>query len=502
MEALVIFLASWFALVGLIYLINRKAVKYFVAIYWKSEKLVKYVEKFTEKFSFVPLRLYLAIVVALFLIPVFLAIPFIRPTGETLFLQGFLYMLVSGTVNALQYLYSGASVEVAAARSAGVTPIIPGVTLPWDQLPYLAVAIVIGVVAHELMHGYAALRYGIPVKSVGAFSLFYVISGAFVEPDEEKFKNATTEAKVAVLASGVAINVVIAIIAMLIGLVGAWAGLQGAVLGTSAYGLSPGDRILAISGCGIDEKVYTPDDFINKINALAGLGPLMGVGVNATCKPGDKVVLTVGRGFQTFSVEVDYSEFTTSPRILWLYTDGSLYKGGVREGDVVKRVEGCGVEQDIATSGQLLSALQQIRNNCGAGEVVKFVVEREGQTYTLNVTLVEKGGRVYFGLGPGSLPAYGIHEGQITRQELYNTDFTRFIFWLIIVNYGLAIINALPIHPLDGGQLFATVVQKKLGERRGRVVVNAVTWLLASMLIFNIALGLLGEQYRILQSLR
>ena len=502
MDAWIIFLASWFAVVGIIYLINKKAVRYFIAIYWKSEKPVVYVEKFTKKFSFVPRRLYLIVVVVLFLLPVFLVIPFIRPTGEILLLQGFIQILVGGTINALQYLISGASVEAAAARSAGVMPIIPGLTLPWDQLPYIAVAIVVGVVAHELMHGYAALRYGIPIRAVGVFSLFYFLSGAFVEPEEEKFKKATTEAKVAVLASGVAINVVIAIVAMLIGLAGAWAGLQGAVLGTSAYGLSPGDRVVAISGCGLDERVYSPDDFIDKVNIIAGLGPLMGISTNATCRPGDKVVITAMRGLERFSVEVDYTTFITTPRILWLYTDGSLYRSGVREGDVVKKVVGCGVDQEVTSSGQLLEILQQIRRNCGSGEVVKFVVDRGGETLVINVTLIEKDGRVYFGLGLGSLPIYGVHEGHVTRQELYNTDFTRLIFWLVVINYGLAVINALPIYPLDGGQLFATLLQRRLGEKRGRAVINLVTWALVFMLSFNIALGLLGEQYRIFQALR
>lgn len=71
-----------------------------------------------------------------------------------------------------------------------------------------------------------------------------------------------------------------------------------------------------------------------------------------------------------------------------------------------------------------------------------------------------------------------------------------------MVNYGLAVLNALPIYPLDGGQLLAAVVQRRLGEKNGKVVVEAVTWALAAMLVFNIALGVLGEQYRVLQSIR
>ena len=502
MDALVIFLASWFVLVGLVYLLNKQSVRYFLAIYWKSEKLVGFVKKFTEIFSFIPLRFYTVAVLLLFLAPVFLVIPFIRPDGHVQWLQGFIYMLVGGTVHAVKKLLGGASVGEAAAQSAGVTPIIPGVTLPWDQLPYFAVAVATAVVLHELMHGYAALRYGIPVKSVGVFSFLYVLSGAFVEPDEESFKKAGTEAKVAVLASGVAINVVLALSAMLLGVLGASLGLQGAVFGVEAYGVKPGDRVLGIWGCGMQEKVYTPDDFLTKINVLAGMGPLMGIDKVVDCKPGDKVTLEVGSWFSRYTVEVDYSEFITSPKILWLYTDGSLYLAGVRPGDVVKRIEGCGVATDILSGGHLLSVLREIRDRCRAGDIVKVVVERNGTLITLNMSLVERSGRVYFGLGPSSLPMLGYDEGPIRREQLYNTDFTKLIFWLIVVNYGLAVLNALPIYPLDGGQLIAALVQRKLGEKNGKVVIDVITWAFVAILVFNIALGVLGEQYKVLQSIR
>ena len=502
MDGLLALAISWFVLVGIVYLLNRSAVRYFLAIYWKSERLVRYVEAFTRRLSFVPLRAYLVVALTLFAVPVFVAIPFVRPDGQVQILWGFLYMLVGGTLNALGALFRGAPPEEAAARSAGVTPIIPGVTLPWDQLPYMAVAVAVGVVLHELMHGYAALRYGIPVRSVGVFSLFYILSGAFVEPDEEQFKKANTEAKLAVLASGVAVNVVVALSAMLLGVAGAWAGLQGAVFGVPAYGVQPGDRVIGIHGCGLQDAVYTPDDLLTKLNVLAGLGPLMGINKTVNCKPGDKVTLVAASWLHRYEVTLDYTSFTTPPRINWLYTDGSLYLGGVRPGDVVTRIEGCGRTWETPTSGQLLSAVIETRAVCRAGDSVRVYVERNGTLHVFNVTLVEKGGKIFYGLGPGSLPMIGYDAGPIKRDQLYNTDFTKLVFWLIVVNYGLAVLNALPIYPLDGGQLLAAAVQRRLGEKRGNAVVSAVTWVLAAMLIFNIALGVLGEQYRILQSIR
>ncbi|MEM1598582.1 MAG: site-2 protease family protein [Pyrobaculum sp.] len=501
MDPLLVFVASWLAVVLVVYLIKKEAVRYFIAIYYKSGRYVKHLEELTRRLSFVPLRLYLAVSLFLALLPIFFVMPFIRPDGQVQLIQGFFYMLVTGTVNAARSIIGGAPVQEAAARSAGVTPIIPGVTLPWDQLPYIAVAIVVAVALHEFMHAYAAIRYGIPVKYVGVFSFFYVISGAFVEPDEEKFKKAGVEAKAAVLASGVAANVALAGIAMVLAVVGAWAGLQGAVLGAPALGLQPGERVLEIRGCGLSEKVYTPDDFITKANVLAGLGPLIGVNRTVDCKPGDKVVIVAGGWFGRREVSVDYAEFATTPRIQWLYEDGSLYKAGVRPGDVVKKIEGCGLRVDVETSGQLLNTLLEMRGACKPGDVVKLTLQRNGTTAEVNMTLFEKNGRIYYGLGPGSLPLWGIDEG-VKRDQLYNTDFTRLMFWLIVVNYGLAVVNALPIYPLDGGQLFAALLQRLLGERRGSKVMSLLSIIVGVMLVFNLALGVLGEQYKILQSIR
>ncbi|MGC8994917.1 MAG: peptidase M50, partial [Pyrobaculum sp.] len=122
MDGLLILAVSWFVLIGIVYLLNKSAVRYFLAIYWKSEKLVRYVEVFTRRLSFVPLRAYLVVVLILFAVPVFVAIPFVRPDGQIQILWGFLYMLVGGTLNALGALFRGAPPEEAAARSAGVTP--------------------------------------------------------------------------------------------------------------------------------------------------------------------------------------------------------------------------------------------------------------------------------------------------------------------------------------------------------------------------------------------
>jgi len=496
------FIASWLAVVSAVYIANKRAVKCFVVIYWRSETLIKLVESATKRLRFLPLKVYLPLAVALFALPVFVAMPLIAPDGSVQALPGFALSLLLGTLNSAGELIRGVSVSEAAGRSAGLVPIIPGFTLPWEHVPYLALAIATAVVAHELMHGYAALRHGVRVRSVGVFSVFYIVSGAFVEPDEDSFKKCGLRAKAAILTSGVAANVALAMIIMLAGVACASLGLYGAVMSAHALGLQPGDRVVELHGCGMHERVYSPEDFLLKLNTLAGVGPLLGVSTTARCSPHDRVTLVVYRHLQKLEIAVDGTELIAAPRVLWLQPNGSLYAGGVRPGDVIKRIEGCGVSQDIGSAGELLSSVLELRERCRPGDTLRVLVERDGARVMLNITLVEHNGRAFFGLGPRSLPLLGYDEGPLSREKLRSSELSKLVFWLVVVNYSLAVLNALPVYPLDGGQLLYALLRRRFGERFSKAATGVVSAAFATMIAFNASLGVLGEQYRPLLALR
>ncbi len=96
----------------------------------------------------------------------------------------------------------------AASKHPGATPLVPGVTLP---LISGAIAVGLTVAVHELGHAVAARFHGIGVRRIGVF-LAVVIPGAFVEPDPESFERAPLKAKLEVLSSGPAFNVVTALL--------------------------------------------------------------------------------------------------------------------------------------------------------------------------------------------------------------------------------------------------------------------------------------------------
>ena len=94
----------------------------------------------------------------------------------------------------------------------GVQLVIPGVTIP---LWYGLIGLIVVMFVHELSHGFVARAENLPLKSVGLV-LFFVIPGAFVEPDEEALNKAPLLSRLRVYAAGSMGNIVTAIVTLLL----------------------------------------------------------------------------------------------------------------------------------------------------------------------------------------------------------------------------------------------------------------------------------------------
>ncbi|AKG38744.1 MAG: site-2 protease family protein [Infirmifilum sp.] len=169
-----------------------------------------------------------------------------------------------------------------------VAPIIPGVTLGLDALPYFLIAVFLTIVPHELAHAFAASAEGLPLKSTGLF-LALVFPGGFAEIDEEKLGSASLRAKLRVLSSGSSANLASFIVfALLTSLLIQPTGvlIASTIPGYPAQGiLEPNDVVIAVNGV----PTNTLQDFTR---------------VMETTKPGEAVLLTVKRGNEIKSIEV------------------------------------------------------------------------------------------------------------------------------------------------------------------------------------------------------
>ncbi|HTT35305.1 MAG TPA: site-2 protease family protein [Thermoplasmata archaeon] len=295
----------------------------------------------------------------------------------------------------------------------GLNPIIP--------IGYGIVALVVGIVLHELAHGVVARAEGIRVKSLGIL-WFVVPIGAFVEQDDDDITNAPRRRRRRVAAAGILANFVLAVIffAVAAALVSTsiapnatGAGVAGVVAGSPAANVSlvPGDIITAVNGT----PTPTNDALLSTL---------------AATRAGEVTTLSYvapsGGPARTVSV-------TLASRASYTHVASDAGKGFL------------GVSTDFLTPAQLKSVLV-FPPTSPDGALA-------GSTEWLVLPLA--------GLSPvaGTTAAYFHGTGLFAGADLGGLWIVVNIFyWLSWMNLLLGLSNALPLVPLDGGLLFRDFV--------------------------------------------
>ncbi len=96
-------------------------------------------------------------------------------------------------------------------RASPVMPLIPGVTIRTESLPWFLAAAGVVILLHELSHGIQCVVEEVPIRS-SAILLAVVTFGGAVEPDEEELEKASTTSKVRIFAAGSMANLATGII--------------------------------------------------------------------------------------------------------------------------------------------------------------------------------------------------------------------------------------------------------------------------------------------------
>jgi membrane-associated protease RseP (regulator of RpoE activity) len=299
----------------------------------------------------------------------------------------------------------------------GLNPIIP--------LGYGLVAIVVGIVLHELAHGIVARSQGVGVRSLGIL-WFIVPVGAFVEQEDQEMRDAPRRVRGRIAAAGILANFALAVlffsassllVASTVHPNATGVGVEGVVAATPAANASigAGDIITSING------TSTPTDTA-LFNALA----------NTT--PGESIVLDY---YSTQSGTIQSVRLTLAPNP---YTKGIGFLG---------------VEIAPITPGQIVGALTSPLTQSGGpftGAVTWIVLPLAGLEPVAGSTTT------FFHLsGPGA--ALGSSGFWVSVNLLY---------WLSWMNLLLGLSNALPLVPLDGGLLFRDFATSALARlRRG-----------------------------------
>lgn len=324
----------------------------------------------------------------------------------------------------------------------------PAINLPWPGInPYLPIAygwiaLFVGMVVHEVAHGVQARVAGVPVKFVGIILLIFLPIGAFVELDDKELEKSGLKKSAKSLAAGPGTNFVTAIVSLILLLFIA-SSLQPLVDGVlitqmdqegPAYmsGIMPGDIIISLNG----KSITTLDSFVKAIEPCY--------------KPGENLTLTVVR----------------------------------KQGELLNFTFTLGVNPENSSRGYMgiynyLSFRDVLENYNSA--IYRFP-SRDIMVYMVIPTLPWASASIPF--------------SEMLYKYYYSTTFLganyhyliNFLYWIWFLNFNLAIFNALPIYPLDGGIVFKFLCKKMLSEKIGEKGINVIVYTLTFFLVGLIAL--------------
>jgi len=312
-------------------------------------------------------------------------------------------------------LFSPTAHQVEVAVRA-VTPLaylgLPGIN------PYLPIvdgwlALVFAMIVHEGGHGIVARSLGLPVKDSGLLFFLIIPIGAFVDLDEEALRHARARDSGRVLAAGAGINFILGILFLL---------LLFSVVSTmtpAANGI--GVTSVVISGPAANAGIK-PGDFITAVNGTPYNDPSL-IAQASWYKPEQNVTMTVWSSGRTTLVNLTVGHNPDNSSIGFI-----------------------GVE----TVGY--SDLQSTVSTYTGSFLTRPIL------YLCIPTFPNCQGLAPFSssLSPFYTSPYG--------QSL--AALATILYWFFFINVNLAIFNALPIFPLDGGQAFRVGLT---GAARGRL---------------------------------
>jgi membrane-associated protease RseP (regulator of RpoE activity) len=324
-------------------------------------------------------------------------------------------------------LWTPAAREVTRELGPQAYLLLPGIN-PFLPIFYGWLAIIVAIAVHEGAHGVVARSRGLRVKSSGLLFFLIVPVGAFVDVDEEQLAKAKAKDSLRVLAAGVGGNIIVAIVCLLSVLV-IVGGLTPVINGVYVSEVTEG---MPAEAAGLRaEDVFVSVDNV-AIGNLEELGALL-----EARNQGDVVQVVVARGEgweDRFSTSVNLTESKEGRTVM-----------GVRVGDLM------------------------------TDERLSFYRTLNLETFSLYL--------VPPSLAPGLVPFSDSLAPFYTHWLAQWHVLANFLFWVWFVNVNVAIFNALPIYPLDGGRIFDISLKRILGRRGNEKNVSRITIMVTVALV-------------------
>ncbi|MDR0791279.1 MAG: site-2 protease family protein [Methanomassiliicoccaceae archaeon] len=451
-----------------------------------------------------------------------------------LFLMAFITFIMIMNLRIIPTAFNspGIGIEYALAIP-GLNPMLPF----W----YALLGLIIAVVIHELAHGVQTRANNMKVESMGILHCV-VPMGAFVEPNDEQIRNTSRKARSTVFAAGIAINLTVAIVLFLVmsvGLMGSMSspvGDRAAVMnitaGSPAFdsGMDPSSVILQVreEGTTVWQDVYYSDNvfydggdmktpFVFSLNKIYDIhyatkdGPenfakaYMGVFIESVVKesPAGRADIQP----KSFIVSINGEDVTSLRSFTEILSRQTPNSAPV---DVVVQKYN-GKDQPLGAPETHSIIFDDNNGNAFLGVTRTFsgfnlttpdAVLAAAKNPFSNVKSVPDValsalmyiGQPFQGKSPIQQQVMWWYDSSIMSDDTFNVVLQA-VFWIFWLNLVLAIMNALPAVPFDGGYLFRDGVGKivdrthrnSTAEKREKIV-NATTNMMSYAMIFILML--------------
>jgi membrane-associated protease RseP (regulator of RpoE activity) len=400
-----------------------------------------------------------------------------------LLMAGIMYLVVK-----IVYLYITFPTIVKVIKVPPIMPLVPYFTelpglkgiFPTFHFIDFIIAIIIVASVHEFSHGIFMRRYGIKIKSTGLAFLKYcpAVLGAFVEQDEKSMAKAKNFEQRAVLSAGTFANTLTAILFFIIIVIFFTSTFTpaGVVFDDYAYELVNISSITVINGI----QVLNPSH--ERIAELAEDATFNNITADGKQYAGIKA-------------------FANEEQIV-LYHDTPAIKQGIQnpiieiEGNKIISLKDLRETLDKYSPGESINVKSKVEGEIQEYEIILGSNPDDPEEAWLGIGFLSqdsKGvtGKVYSALSSFKKP--NIYYESETGE--FGWFIYHLLWWIILINFAVALFNMLPLGGLDGGGFFyLTVFALTKSEKAAKKSFKLITYfllLLAILLILFWAYGIL-----------
>ncbi len=338
-----------------------------------------------------------------------------------------------------------------------IDKIVPNLGLPPFYFIYFIIVIAIIAITHEFAHGIFAAYNKVKIKSTGfGFFPFFlpIFLAAFVELDEKQMGKRSIFGQLAVLSAGTFANILTAIFFFVI------------LLGYFSVAFTP-------SGVVYDVYPYS-------IVEVSGITMINGIVLN---NPTYSEILDLANeeGFNKIKFDgTDYlattnilEDQTNNEGVIRLYYDAPAINNDLES--IILKING----DQIMNIPDLESSLSEYSMG---DEIILTVLNDDGEQLDREIILGDhpKKDKAWLGIGFSEpIPRSGLlgkiytslsfkdrniyYEENVKEFSLFFYDF---LWWIILISFGVALLNMLPVGIFDGGRFFYLTILAITGKEK------------------------------------